>query len=96
MYAVIRRYRFDAQNSENIDRSVEQDFLPVVSELPGFVAYYWVNTGDGVGVSVSVFKDQAAASASTHAAAEFARPPASLAGVPEIIKGEVQAHAKAS
>jgi hypothetical protein len=30
--------------------------VPLISEIPGFIAYYWVDAGDGVMVSTSVFE----------------------------------------
>ena len=59
----------------------EQDADPVhcISDLvfalgiDGFVAYYWVDAGDGVMVSTTVFQDQAGADASNERATAFIR-----------------------
>jgi hypothetical protein len=37
---------------------VDEGFVPIISEIPGFVAYYWVDAGDGVMVSTSIFEDR--------------------------------------
>ena len=94
MYAVIRRYRFDPNANEEINRQVKEGFVPLIRKAPGFVAYYWLNTGEGEGASFSVFQDKAGAEESVRLAADFVQQHlASLLGKPEITPGEVQAHA---
>ena len=95
MYAVIRRYQFDQSASEELDRNLREHFVPLLKEMPGFVTYYWLNSGAGSGASLSVFEGQAGAEASIRAAANFVQQ--HLSGLtmskPEIMEGEVQAHA---
>ena len=45
--------------------------MPIISEMPGFVAYYCVDAGDGVMVSISLFEHKAAEEESTFRAGEF-------------------------
>ena len=59
MYAVIRRYQFDPKSSEEISRRIREGFIPLLRKTPGFVAYHWLDTGDGVGASMGVFEDKA-------------------------------------
>jgi hypothetical protein len=54
MYVTVRRYEGVTDPSE-AGRRVNEGFLPLISEIPGFVAYYWVNAAGGVMVSTSVF-----------------------------------------
>ncbi len=49
MHAVVRRYRFDPKSAAEIDRHVKEGFVPLIRKTPGFVAYYWVDTGGGTG-----------------------------------------------
>jgi hypothetical protein len=95
MYAVIRRYQFDPRKTEELNRKVREGFVPLIKKTPGFVAYYWLDTGEGVGASLSVFEDKAGAEESVRTAASFVQQ--QLAGMtigkPEITQGEVQAHA---
>ena len=35
--------------------------MPLISQVPGFVAYYWVDAGGGVMILTSVFQDQSGA-----------------------------------
>ena len=53
MYAVIRRYQFDPKSSEEISRRIREGFIPLLRKTPGFVAYHWLDTGDGVGASMA-------------------------------------------
>ena len=50
---------------------VKEGFVPILSEMPGFVAFYWVDAGDGVVQSTSVFEHKDAEEQSTIRAREF-------------------------
>ena len=94
MHAVVRRYRFDLKSAAEIDRHVKEGFVPLIRKTPGFVAYYWVDTGEGTGASLSVFKDKAGADESIRLAADYIRQHlAGLLGKPELTEGPVKAHA---
>lgn len=72
MYAVVRRYEGVTDPAES-GRRVNDGFVPLLRQVPGFVAYYWVDAGGGTMVSTSVFEDQAGAEESVRRAAEFVR-----------------------
>ena len=95
MYAVIRRYQFDPSASEEVDHQVRETLVPLLKAVPGFVTYYWLNSGEGFGASLSVFDNKEGAEASVRVAANFVQQ--ELSGItiskPEILEGEVQAHA---
>jgi hypothetical protein len=94
MYAVIRRYQFDPKSSEEISRHVTEGFIPLLRQTPGFVAYYWLDTVEGVGASLSVFEAKAGAEESVRLAADYVQQHlAGLLGKPEVTQGEVKAHA---
>ena len=94
MHAVIRRYQFDPRKNEEVNRKVRDIFVPLVQKVPGFVGYYWLNTGEGEGASVTVFESEAGAEDSVRLAADFGQQHlADIIGKPEVIKGTVQAHA---
>lgn len=92
MYAVIRRYEGVTEPAEAGSR-VNEEFLPLVRQVQGFVAYYWVDAGDGVMVSTSVFQDRTGAEESTHRAKDFVRDrlAALLPQPPQVTAGEVVA-----
>src|SRR5919202_4069652 len=97
MYATVRRYEGITDPAE-VGRRVGQDFVPLLREIEGFVAYYWVDAGNGVMVSTSVFEDQAAAEASNQRSADWVREE-DLGDLypnpPQITVGEVVASAPA-
>ena len=73
MFAVIRHYHFDKKDSAEIDRLIEEQFVPIIRKAKGFVRYYWLDTGNGEGASFGVFKDKDGADESVALAAEFVR-----------------------
>ncbi len=92
MYATVRRYE-GVSNTSEVARLVNEGFIPIISEMPGFVAYYHVNAGDGVIVSTSVFEHKDAEEQSNFRAGEFVeehlRP--LLPNPPQVTAGEVEA-----
>ena len=70
MYATVRGYEGVTDPSEAAQR-VNEGFLSLISQVPGFVAYYWVDAGGGVMISTSVFQDQAGAEESNRRAADY-------------------------
>jgi quinol monooxygenase YgiN len=94
MFAVIRHYHFSPKDGAEIDRRIAEEFVPIVKSAKGFVRYYWLDTGDGEGASLSVYKDKAGADESVRLAADYVREHLSklLTQKPEIIQGPVKAH----
>ena len=93
MYASIRRYR--SGSGEEVLRRVKQGFVPIISKTSGFIAYYSLNAGNGILVSVSLFETKEGAEASNRTAAEWVKGTIGplLSGPPEITVGEVTVHA---
>jgi hypothetical protein len=94
MFGVIRHYHFDKKDSAEIDRLIQDQFVPIISKAPGFVRYYWLDTGAGEGASFGVFNDKAGADESVRLAADFVRTKmvTLLKQKPEIIEGPIKAH----
>jgi hypothetical protein len=94
MFAVIRHYHFDKKDSAEIDRLIQEQFVPIMRNARGFVRYYWLDTGNGEGASFGVFKDKAGADESVALAAEFVRTHMAqlLRQRPEVIEGSIKAH----
>ena len=92
MYATVRRYEGVTDPAE-AGRRVREGFVPLISAMEGFIAYYWVGAGNGVMVSTSVFATRAEEEASNEAAAGFVRE--NLAELfpnpPRVMEGEVVA-----
>ena len=93
MYATIRRYEGVSNPTEAAQR-VNEGFVPLISQIPGFVAYYWVDAGSGVMISTSVFQDQASAEESNRRAADYVRQNlvSLLPNPPQVTAGEVVAY----
>ena len=98
MHAAVRMYQVDPDKVDEFKQLVNETFLPIIEEAPGFRAYYALDAGGGRIASVSVFDDRAGAEESTKMAADNIRKNmASLApNPPEVLEGEVYANAAAS
>ena len=94
MFGVIRHYHFDKKDSAEADRLIREQFVPIMKRTPGFVSYYWLDTGNGEGASFGLFRDKAGADESVRLAADFVRDHLSklLRSKPEIVEGPVVAH----
>ena len=90
MYVAVRRYD-SVSDSQKVAQLVREKYVPIISEMPGFVAYYCVDAGDGVMVSTSVFEHKDAEEESTFRAGEFvAEDLGQLApNPPQVTAGEV-------
>ncbi|MBL1377814.1 antibiotic biosynthesis monooxygenase [Zobellella iuensis] len=91
MHASIRRYKIRPGAAEELLQRVNQGFAAIISQAPGFIAYYALNAGNDVVVSFSLFDSADNAAASNRLAADWVRENiASLvAGPPEISGGLV-------
>ena len=92
MFASIRQYT--SSNPDEVIRRVEEGFIPIISQTPGFIAYYVVDSGGGALTTVSVFESQAGAEESVRLAADYVSQ--NLAGLfdgpPAVTAGDVRAH----
>jgi len=93
MFAVIRHYHFDKNNSDAIDRAIREEFVPIVRKAKGFQHYYWLDSGEGEGASFGMFTDKAGADESVRLAADYVRDRLSklLTQKPEVIEGPIAA-----
>jgi hypothetical protein len=70
MYVAVRRFE-GVTDSQKVAQVAKEGFVPIISDLPGFVAHYTVDAGDGVMVGISVFEHKDAEEESTFLAGEF-------------------------
>ncbi|MEU6366769.1 hypothetical protein ABZ876_13830 [Streptomyces sp. NPDC046931] len=93
MHAVVRRYEGVTDRAE-VGRRVNEEFVPLIRQVQGFVAYYWIDAGGGVMVSTSVYQDRAGAEESSDRAAQFVREHLAslMPNAPQVTGGEVVAH----
>jgi hypothetical protein len=55
MFATVRRYE-GVNNPEAAAKKVDEVFVPLISALPGFVEYVWIDLGNGAMMSITVFE----------------------------------------
>ena len=90
MFAAIRYYRTDPGSIESVVRRVEEGFVPLLRETPGFVSYFVLTPRQGEMVSVSVFEEQRGAEQSNAMAEDWVRQNVSeLLPSPEFADGQV-------
>ena len=89
MYVVVRRYT-GAQKLIDVMVERQAEVKELISSVPGFRAYYAVNTGNGGVATITACDDQAGTSESSRRAAEWVRNNVSgvTIGPPEITEGE--------
>ena len=92
MYAAVRRYEGITDDAEAA-RLVRESFMPLLEDLSGFVAYYWVDAGEGVMASLSVFEDKAGADESVTIARQWVQENAAslIPNPPHVTEGVVVA-----
>jgi hypothetical protein len=56
MHVAIRRYKLNEPGSvDEVLRRVNEGFIPIIEDAPGFLAYYALDSGGGTITAVSVF-----------------------------------------
>ena len=88
MYASVRKYSVLPGSVDEWTRHVQAEFVPLISNVSGFIAYYALEGSNDEVVTVSIFDTQASV---LQAADWVAKHGASLQqGVPEITVGHVR------
>jgi heme-degrading monooxygenase HmoA len=92
MYASIRKYYIIPGTAEEFLRRVQGGFVPLISQVSGFRAYYVLQVRDDEVLSVSLFDSQAGAEESVRRAADWVAKNISsfIQGLPEIAVGHVR------
>lgn len=96
MYVAVRSYE-GVKFPEEAAAKVRDEFLPIVSKIPGFHEYYAIKTGDSTVASISIFKDRPGADESVRAAKMWVQKNMArfLPNPPKVISGETIAHVAA-
>jgi heme-degrading monooxygenase HmoA len=92
MFTTIRRYEGVTDTVEATKR-VREEFVPLISSMPGFVSYYWVDVGNNTMLSVSVFSSLSKAIESNEKAGAWvnSRLKQVMPKNPVIVSGQVMA-----
>lgn len=93
MYVAIRSYEA-VKFPEEAAAKVRDEFLPIVSKIPGFQEYYAIRTGEHTVASISIFKDRPGADESVQAAKMWVQKNMTryLPNPPKVLSGECIAH----
>jgi heme-degrading monooxygenase HmoA len=89
MFTSIRKYRVRHGSVEELARRVEEGFLPLLRQMPGFRSYYLLDGGPDVLITVSRFDSADEAFASNDKAANWVRNNVLefTKGLPEVMTG---------
>ena len=92
MWVTVRRYE-GIPDPGKAARLVGESFIPLISKIPGFIEYFFVDAGNGVMVSASVFKTSKGEEESTMKAKQWIlnnpEATAALPNPPHITAGKV-------
>lgn len=96
MYISIRKYKVVAGSTPELVKRVNEEFTPIISKTPGFIAYYGVDTGNDIVASIGVFLTQSAAEESNRIAGEWVETniAALVENSAEVTTGKVVVHKK--
>jgi Antibiotic biosynthesis monooxygenase len=94
MYAAIRQGKAKPGTAEELARRVKEGAIPIVSDVPGFRAYYVVYAPDDTVTAISIFDDYAGAAESNRRALAWIEQNVSplLAGPATAVAGPVIVH----
>lgn len=89
MYGAIRTYR--ATDVEELSRRVRDEFVPIVRDVPGFIAYYVIDGGGGTVSSITICEDREGVEETTARASDWVgdRIASLIVSGPEITIGEI-------
>lgn len=94
MYAAIRQGKAKSGMAEELARRVKEGAIPIISDVPGFRAYYVVYAPDDTVTAISIFDDHAGAAESNRRGLEWIEHNLAplLAGPAEAVAGPVIVH----
>lgn len=61
MYAAIRQAKAKPGHAEELTRTIKEGAIPIISDVPGFMAYYVVYAPDDTVTAISIFDNAAGA-----------------------------------
>lgn len=90
MFTAIRKYRVTSGSVPELARRVREGFLPGLRRTEGFRAYYLLDAGPDVLVTISMFENRDQALRSNEAAANWVRHNVLeyAKGLPEVVAGD--------
>ena len=91
MHITIRNRRMTSGSVDELMRKLDEGFMPLISAALGYVAYYVIDSGDGMVSAISIFEDEATALASNQLAEGWVREKLGpmVPGPVEVVSGRV-------
>ena len=91
MFTIIRKFTLIRGSVEEVARRVQDSFVPLLRDLPGFREYFLLDGGPDVLISIRVFDSADEALASNEIAATWIRNNVLefTKGMPEVMAGNV-------
>jgi heme-degrading monooxygenase HmoA len=89
MFISIRKYNVRQGSAEELSRRVQKGFVPLMRKMQGFRAYYLLDGGPDVLITISIFDSADEAFASNDKAASWVRKNVLefTKGMPEVMTG---------
>jgi heme-degrading monooxygenase HmoA len=89
MVTSIRKHRVKPGSMDELARRVQESFVPIVRQMPGFLAYYLLDGGPDTLITISMFDSADEAIASNTKSADWVRNNVLefTKGLPEVMVG---------
>jgi heme-degrading monooxygenase HmoA len=89
MFTCIRKYTVRRGATDELARRVDEGFVPLMRQMPGFRGYYLLDGGPDVVITISMFDSADAAFASNEISADWVRNNVLelIKGMPEVMVG---------
>jgi heme-degrading monooxygenase HmoA len=93
MYIAIRKYYIIPGSGDEFMQRVQRGFVPVISQVPGFISYYALRVRNDEVVTISIFETRTGAEESTPRALEWVQKNIAwmIQGFPEVMVSQVRA-----
>ena len=56
---------------DELMHKLDKEFIPIINKEPGYIAYYVIDSGDGVVTAISMFEDEATSQVSNQRAEDW-------------------------
>lgn len=92
VYMAVRKYSILPGRGEEFLQRVQEGFVPIVSQLPGFIAYHALQVGNDQVTTISIFNTPVGAVESTPSALQWVQEHIAglMQGTPEVMTGQVR------
>jgi hypothetical protein len=91
MFTIVRKFRLTRGSIGDVTQRVNDSFVPLLRDLPGFNRYYLLDGGQDTLISIRVFDTADEALTSNEIAAEWMRDNVMefVKGMPDVMAGDV-------